>query len=339
MSEGHFIQRMQPVWEELTALVVRAQRFGPRSLSPDELSRLDRLYRLTTIHLAQVRGRTQNEALLRNLNRLVSKAHSVIYVAPHPNPLTRAVRFYTTGFPRAFARTGRYHAAAAVIFLLGALFGALLTVEEPLGAYVILGPEEIRLPGAPAEQLEAVLRSGRDQSGGEKLMFMSFLLTHNTKVGFTAFALGVLAGVPTVFLMVLNGAMLGAFTTIHHQQGIDAEMWAWLLPHGITEIGAVILCGGAGLMLGMAVVRPGFSTRRERLVSAGREALNLVLGVVPMFILAGFIESFVRQSHWPTADRLWFAAATLGFWMLYFANGYAQERRLRPRSESAAPNL
>lgn len=336
MSETHYAMRLQAVWEELADLVARMQRVGPRGLTAEELARLDRLYRVTTIHLAQARSRIQNDALLEKLNRLVGQAHSAVYVAPERRPLRRIASFYVTGFPRAVARTAWFHCVALLVFAAGTAAGYAVTMQRPLAAYAFMMALDTRLPGASADQLRDVLRSGRDSDEGERFVFASFLFTHNTKVGFTAFALGVLAGVPTIFLILLNGAMLGAFAAVHAQKGIVAELYAWLLPHGVTEISAVILCAGAGLMLGAAVVRPGFDTRRQALMRAGKEALNLLLGVIPMFILAGLAESYIRQSMFSTEQRFVFAGGVALFWTLYFLNGYARERRVAARERAGA---
>ena len=113
------------------------------------------------------------------------------------------------------------------------------------------------------EQLLEVLRSGRTSGNGVKSFMASFLFTHNLHVGLISMGLGVLAAVPTVLLLLYNGMMLGAFVALHVQAGIELEMWAWILPHGITELSAITLCGGVGLMLGRAVVSPGLKTRAE----------------------------------------------------------------------------
>lgn len=336
MKNPSYFEKAQPVWDELSALLDKGRRVGARGLTADELARLDRLYRLSTIHLAQVRLRTTNQALIERLNRLVARAHSFIYVAPRQNPLSRAAQFYAVGFARAVARSWRYHMAAFVLFAAGALAAYWGTLNDNLTAYALLG-DDIRLPGASVEQLESVLRSNREWDGTEKFQFASFLLTHNTKVGFTAFALGVFCGIPTVFLMLINGGLLGTFAAVHDTRGVGTEMWAWILVHGVTELTAIILCGGAGFMLGMAVLRPRYATRVQSLVQAGREALRIVLGVVPMFILAGIIESYVRQSHLPVTGRLIFAATTAIFWAAYFRMGAYLEARDREESVELAP--
>jgi hypothetical protein len=146
---------------------------------------------------------------------------------------------------------------------------------------------------------------------------------------------GILAAVPTVLLMIFNGMLLGVFAAIHHEAGIRAEMWAWILPHGVTELSAIILCGGVGLMLGKAVVRPGELSRNESLLRAGREAALVCAGVAAMLVLAAVIESYVRQSHWSTGARLGFAAATAAFWAAYVAHGIVRERQARLQMKPA----
>src|SRR6185295_17398957 len=113
---------------------------------------------------------------------------------------------------------------------------------------------------------------------------------HNFTVSVLAIGTGILAGVPTVFLILFNGMLLGVFVAIHHQAGINAEMWAWILPHGVTELGAITLCGGVGLMLGRAVVSPGSLSRTQSLINTGREAAVICLGAACMLVAAAFIE-------------------------------------------------
>ena len=321
------IDKMKPTWDELDRLVNRVRRGGGRALNAEEIARMDKLYRLATIHLAQLRGRGINPSLVENVNRLVGRAHSVVYAAPRTNPIMAILYFYTLGYARALARTMPYHAVSIGLLLFGTAVGFAMADASPTAGYALaMGADEIRLPGASQDQLEAVLRSGRDESMLDKAAFAGMLLQHNTKVGFTAFAGGILGGVPTVLLITYTGAFLGSYSQIHHAKGAGLEWWAWILPHGVTEIGAACLCGGAGLMLGMALLRPGNRTRRQSLTAAGREGLNIALGVIPMFIAAGFIESFVRQSHMTTTERMVFAGATAVFWVLYIAMGYFAER-------------
>ncbi len=325
VSMSGFIARNKPDWDELEALIKQARK-SLRQMTPDELSRLDVLYRRTTVHLSQVATRTTDAKLKSYLNGLAAAAHSLIYLPPRTSMWTGAAKFLFEGFARLLARHWRYHGLSAVLLLGGGCLAYFAAMHDPLAAYALLPPGDIRLPGSTREQLLDVLRSGRETSGGGKFVFASFLFSHNLKVGIMAMGMGVLAAVPTTMLMIYNGMMLGAFTAIHHKAGIYAEFWAWILPHGVTEIGAIILCGGVGLLLGKAVISPGLTSRMESLRLAGIDAGLTCLGVGGMLVAAALIESYLRQSYLSANARLAFAAATVVFWTLFIIHGFIRER-------------
>lgn len=320
-----FVGRYKNDWQELESLLKYARK-SIRRLSPEQRQRLDTLYRRTTIHLARASSLTNDRQLIAYLNGLTAGAHSLIYLPPKKGLLEGAGRFFYDGFARVVARNWRQHVTSLVITLFGAAIGYWAAMADPLTAHAMWPAEDPRQPGSTADQLLAVLRSNREQGGGSKFLFASFLFQHNLKVALLSMATGILAAVPTVFLLTFNGMLLGVFVAIHVQAGIRDEMWAWILPHGITEIGAIILCGGVGMMLGRAIVRPGRHSRKQALFLAGREAALVAGGAAVMLVMAAIIESYVRQSHWSTPTRLLFAAGTAVFWMAYFAWGFMRER-------------
>ena len=134
---------------------------------------------------------------------------------------------------------------------------------------------------------------------------------HNVKVGIAAFATGILAGVPTVVLIIYNGFTLGAFGWIFSRDANWPAFWAWLLPHGIPELLAVNLCSTGGLLIAKAIVAPGRSGPGAALRAAARPALELVIASLPLFAAAAAIESFLRQSNLSTAARYAAAAAAV----------------------------
>ena len=333
-----FVTRNKPIWDELESLVQRYRK-SKRSMLPHDLKRLDALYRQTTIHLSQVATRSTDKRLEDYLNSLVSSAHGMIYLPPRRSLWRGMTTFLREGFARAIARNWQYHLVSAALVTLGGLLAYFASTQDPQAAYAMMPAEDVRQPGSNQEQLLQVLRSGRDMGGGGKFFFASFLFSHNLKVGILAMGLGVLAAVPTVLLMVFNGMMLGSFVAIHHQAGITTEFWAWILPHGVTEIGAIILCGGCGLMLGKAIVNPGIVSRGESLRRAGIEAGSTCVGVTLMLIVAAVIESYLRQSHLDSTARLLFAGITALFWITYFATGLSRERMAREFEQLKSDDL
>src|SRR5690606_38746852 len=97
----------------------------------------------------------------------------------------------------------------------------------------------------------------QDSSLGEGTFFSTFLFTHNTRVAFLCFAWGIVLGLPTLYLLIMNGMMLGAFLALFFSKGLGVEVVAWIGPHGVPEIGAIILCGGAGMAIGHSLLNPG----------------------------------------------------------------------------------
>jgi len=331
-----FISSNKSDWDELAQLVRRARK-SMRRMTPEELGRIDVLYRRTTVHLSQVASRTSDAQLCRYLNDLAASAHSLIYLPPRQPVWKGLVGFVMEGFARAIARTWRFQAMSLVLILGGAVIAYIAVMRDPLAAYAMMPAAETRMPGATPEQLREILRSNREIGGGGKFLFASFLFVNNLKVGVLAMATGILAAVPTVMLLVYNGMLLGTFVAIHNRAGIDSEMWAWILPHGITEIGAVVLFGGIGLMLGHAVVSPGLRSRVESLRQTSAEATRIFFGGLGMLVAAAIIESYLRQSHLSTSARLAFAASTVVFWVLYIAHGVLRERLTVPSDEVALP--
>jgi uncharacterized membrane protein SpoIIM required for sporulation len=105
---------------------------------------------------------------------------------------------------------------------------------------------------------------------------------------------------------------------LYRSRGIGAEFWAWVLPHGVTELLAVVLCAAAGLAFGGAFAFPGARTRRESIAATGREAALLVIGAIGMFLIAATIEGIFRQTVQSQAIRWSVAGSTAVFWLFYF---------------------
>jgi len=173
-----FVSRHKPEWEELEQLVTRARKRISR-MTPAELSRLDVLYRRTTVHLAQVSTRTRDEGLTKYLNDLTAAAHSIIYLPPRRSVFVGLGRFLAEGFARSVARAWPYHLAAGLLMIAGAVAAYLAASSDTAAAYALTMPGDARLPGSTPEQLHEFLTHGRDQGSGEKFVFASYLFSHN----------------------------------------------------------------------------------------------------------------------------------------------------------------
>lgn len=327
LKSAQFRREREQAWRELEGLLARVEKDGLSSLSPAELNRLPVLYRSAASSLSVASAISLDRNLLDYLTALVGRAYISIYGAKRR--VSEAVaEFFRSHFPWVVRRYFAFVAASFALLALGVLTGHRMTLADPERYYSFVGDSmaQGRTPESSTKELREVLyHRGKDPLS----VFASFLFTHNSKVGMLCFALGFAAGVPVVYLLFSTGLMLGAMAALYQTRGLGGEFWAWVLPHGVTELGALCLCGAAGMVLGASIVFPGRHTRLRNLALRGREVALLAVGAVAMFLVAGLIEGFFRQLVQDVAVRWSLAAATLVFWTWYFlAVGRQRERDL-----------
>lgn len=323
-------------WRRLQSLLEKAEIRGIRSLSDQELREFSSLYRRATVHLAQLRTRTREKRLITHLNDLVARGHALIYVARPKYSLPSIALLFIRDFPRVFADTFPFQAVAVLLLLGSLLVSFAATTVNPENGYAFLSAYDVRGPGSDPESLQDLLRHGRESSTGSRSFFSSFLFAHNTRVGVLAFASGIFFGIPTLLLITYNGLTIGAMSAVYHRAHLAVEWWGWVLPHGVTELLAISIVSAAGLLLGYSLIDPGGRPRRQALLMRGRQAAVLVIGVVPMFLIAAVIEGFLRQSSLETSARLAFALLTAVFWSAFFVIG--SRRRATPDSALESPD-
>jgi uncharacterized membrane protein SpoIIM required for sporulation len=296
MELHRFLADGRPRWQELEALLTRVEREGLRALGVDEVRRFGQLYRQAASDLLYAQSRVLSSDVGGYLNDLVARAYAQIY-ARRRLRLAGLGAFWARTFPQVFRRTARYTLASAATFLVAAGVGFGTMAVEPRAALYLL-PADHRHTD-PAERVRRVESSGEVLSSGESATFTAFLFTHNLRVTFLCFALGLTFGVGTLLVLFFNGLTLGALAFAYHQAGVGLFFWAWILPHGVPELFETFLAGGAGLLCGRALAAPGERTRLESLREGAKDAVRLVLGGVPILILAGFVEATISQIHEP----------------------------------------
>lgn len=326
LKSAQFRRERERSWRELEELVVRFERQGLRSLSAGEIARLPSLYRSAVSSLSVATAISLDRNLLDYLNALVGRAYLCVYGTKQP--VGRALaEFFTARFPQTVRRYLPFVAAAVLLMALGALAGYRLTRADPERFYSFVGDgmAQGRGPASSTAELRDILYKGPE--GGKTMLgaFAAFLFTHNAKIGILSFALGFAAGAPVLFLLFENGLVLGAMAALYASRGLGSEFWAWVLPHGITELSAVCLCGAAGLVLGNCLVFPGRHGRLDNLAREGRQAVLLAVGAVGMLVVAGLLEGIFRQLVHAPFVRWLVADASLVFWIWYFL--YVGRRR------------
>lgn len=313
MSELRSVQfrrEREAAWQALAALVERVERRGLRSLSPEEARQLPMLYRATLSALSVARAISLDRNVVSYLETLCGRAWLCVYGQKRPLRAALA-EFFGRWLPQRM-RALRWHLLLSAVFLLGGAATAfLLTLGDPDLYYTFVSPEmaQGRTPATPTADLRAGLYDGGDL-GDALVTFASFLFSHNARIGMMAFGLGFALGLPVLVLLFYNGLVLGAFAALYHGRGLSVDLWGWLLPHGITELFAVVVCGAGGLVLAEALVFPGRHTRLQNLALRGRDAAGVVLGAVVLLFVAALIEGIFRQTVTHVTTRYVVAAAT-----------------------------
>lgn len=312
-----FRREREATWSELESLISAADNNGLRSLTADQLARLPHLYRATLSSLSVARSISLDQALTTYLENLVGRAYFVVYGTRQA--LRRQMAdFFLWKLPST-VRKAKWHLLVALIVTgAGFLAAFQLTLADMDHYYAFVGEmAQGRDPSSSTAELRAGLYDESNVSGG-LATFAASLFSHNSRIGIMAFALGFVAGLPTLLLLFYNGLVLGGFAALYHSRGLSVDLWGWLLPHGVTELLAVILCGAAGFLLAHGLVFPGSQTRVDALRERGKHAAVIVIGCVMMLFIAGLIEGIFRQTVTDIKVRYIVAGSTGLFWILYF---------------------
>lgn len=316
LRSGRFRAERQSDWRKLETLLERVEARGPSALNDAELLALPGLYRSALASLSVARAITLDRALIAYLEDLAGRAYFFVY-GSRSSRLQQISRFFREGWPGSVQRMMPDIAIAFAVMLLAAVAAYILVSQDPDWFYSMV-PAELaggRNPTASADYLRSTLFSG--EFSNELSVFAVSLFTHNAGVSLLAFAVGFAFGLPSLLLMAYNGCTIGAFIAVFAAHGLGVELAGWLLIHGVTEILAISIAGGAGLHIGRAMIFPGDRTRLESAANAGRNAAQAMGGVIVMLLLAGVLEGVGRQTINDTNIRFVIAGATALLWAAY----------------------
>lgn len=330
MNKQRFLTRRRPVWKRFEQLLHEHMQ------TAREVREFSRLLRELSNDLAIIRSRDWGQGLVSYLNDLVARGHNAFYRAA-PSDWQRLVTFLMTGFPRLFRANVGYFAVAAALFFvpLGVTWAVVQT--DPTAALKIIPSEQLEMfdamyrsqrdreeqaaaeggasstkpEEAPAEELdEEGLESG---FGEERTAMAGFYVQHNVGIALQCFARGLLLGWGTIHTLLFNGITIGAVAGYILSLGYAERFLSFVVSHGSFELTAIAIAGGAGLMLGDALIHPGQRTRVEALRVRGLEAVQIAGGAAAMLVVAALIEAFWSPA--PIPPLLKYLVGT-GLWLL-----------------------
>ena len=278
------------------------------ALRPEELQELALLYRQIASDLSTVREDAASTQLTTYLNRLLGRAHNLIYMGRRAS--TGGIwTFYKDTFPAVFRETFSDTFAAFTLFIAAAVVGALLGFADPSFLRHFLGAGMMNTIEQHKMWTDSIVTI--------KPLASSAILTNNISVSFATFALGVTAGIGTIYMMLLNGILIGVIGIACWREGMSLPLWSFVAAHGVLELPAIFIAGGAGLGIARGMLFPGNLPRRMSLVIAGARSVRLVLGTIPMLIVAGLVEGFISPSGIPAALKFALAALLFSLLVLY----------------------
>ncbi len=316
LKSRRFRQEREADWLRLESLLDRYERGQKSALSDDDVMAIPVLYRSTLSSLSMARAISLDKSLTDYLESLCTRAYFCVYGA-RATASERIADFFARAWPAAVRSLWRETLVAALITVLGVGVALVLTFQAPdwFSAFVPADLAGGREPSATTQTLKETLAVAKEKSGLS--VFATFLFTHNAQIAIFAFALGFACCLPTAFLLLTNGFMLGAFIALFASHGLGLEFGGWVFVHGVTELFAVILAGAAGFRIGWTLAFPGARDRIEALTEAGRHAATVMVGVLIMLSVAGVLEGFVRQLV-DTPIRYAIALGSAAIWGFYF---------------------
>lgn len=268
-----------------------------RGLSRMEVREFGELYRRAAADLAIARAETRDPKLINYLNSLVIRAHGKIYRA-EAQGVGVIRKFFAEDFPKTFRRNIGYMAIAFGVFAGFAIFGFIATwINTDFTHFVMLSgiTEQIN----SNEQWWLRLNDA-NQVGA------SSILSNNILVTFRVFALGAFLGIGAFYDLAFEGARLGSvFAACYRLNPPFGNSLAYfVVGHGVIELSTIFFCGGAGMMIGYAIINPGDTTRAQALKKKGIEAARIVIGCACFLIIAGTIEGFLSPSELHPAIKI-----------------------------------
>jgi uncharacterized membrane protein SpoIIM required for sporulation len=278
-----FIQHYRPEWERLEQAVGKG-RSGLAKRSGPEIDDVVRLYLRASAHLAEVRSRYADPRLEAYLNRLVATAHGALY-GGQAKSWRDVVAVFGTRYRAAARRTVPYILVAAVIVVVVTAGIDVWVAGSRQAQAGVLPP----LAQASVQKIHGLRRN----LGLPSPELSTEIFFNNVQVTIEAFVTGIALCLGSIFFLVQNAVLLGSLGGLFQAAGKAGLFWPLILPHGFLEMSAICIGAGAGMRMGWAIIDPGDRTRGDALVAEARDAVFVVLGVIPAFGIAALIEGFI----------------------------------------------
>jgi len=317
MKEVIFIRKNLEKWEETESLVKNSSRQSP--------DRLADAYTDLVADLSFARTHYPRSRITLYLNNLAADLHHIIYRNKREK-WSRVLTFWSQEVPQTMYDARKELFTSFVIFSVCCVIGLISALNDDSFVRMIMGDGYVDMTLRNIENGDPMAVYGNSP---QLSMFLG-ITVNNIRVALVAFVFGLITSFGTGYILLQNGVMLGAFHAFLYQQGVlgEAVLAVWL--HGTLEISAIVVAGAAGIALGNGWLFPGTYSRMTSFRRGAYRGLKIVVGTVPIFVVAGFIEGFfTRYTQAPNAMRMIVILLSLAFiiyYYIYLPNTYRNGR-------------
>lgn len=289
MKVKTFVTTHRDEWKELEAHMTFIRKHK-KQMKPEDIDRFSNLYQKAAQHLSYSQTYYPQEDVTAYLNELVSSAHNIFY-KDQLSSIGQLRYFFGQRFVRLLLEQWQAIVVAMVLFLIGGVAAFWVVVHHPQQLSTVLSAKMAKAvqPG----------QSGGSSADINASLMSASIMTNNIKVAFLAFAGGITFGILTTYLLIYNGIMMGALAGLFWHYGQSYQFWALIVPHGMVELTAIFIAGGAGLLMGYKLFVPGAYSRVYQFKTQTKRSVQLVIGTLPLFVIAGTIEGFITPADMP----------------------------------------
>ncbi len=307
MKEISFINSNAERWQNFENIID-----NPLSLEkPDVIADL---FIQITDDLSYSRAYFPQSRITQYLNSLASRTHQIIY-RNKKEKTNQIVKFWLYDFPKIIFEKKKYIAFALIVFLVSIGIGILSAAYDDTFVRLILGNRYLEMT---LENIEDNDPMAVYKKVNQTEMFLGISI-NNIFVSFYAFIFGIFLSIGTIYILFSNGIMIGSFLYLFYQHNLLKICILTIFIHGTLELFAITVAGAAGMLMGNSILFPETFSRTTSFKFAAQNGIKMTFGLIPIFIVAGFLEGFVtRYTEMPNIFKAFIILSSFAFIIWYF---------------------
>lgn len=306
MKEVQFIKNNLERWKEVESFLSKKTSFQ----DPDKLAEL---FIQLTDDLSYSKTFYPNSKTTEYLNSITAKLHQSVYKNKKEKK-SRLITFWKYELPLLFLKRRKELLISFSVFIVAIIIGVISSTGDTGFVRLILGDSYVNMTLENIEQGDP-LAVYKKMNGVDMFMGITF---NNIRVSFLTFIAGLFFTIGTVLLLLYNGIMLGTFHHLFYMHSLLLKSLSVIWIHGTLEISSIIIAGAAGLILGNSILFPKTYSRGQSFLIAAKDGVKIIVGLIPLFIIAGFLESFVtRFTEMPIIINILIITGSLFFIIWY----------------------